>query len=58
MIGIITVGEQAMADRYAYIPFIGLFVAVVLDLNAWRVQGASFAAIASAARGVVLPPFS
>src|SRR5713101_5890993 len=23
MIGIITVGEQAMADRYAYIPFIG-----------------------------------
>jgi protein O-mannosyl-transferase len=29
MIGIITVGEQAMADRYAYIPFIGLFIAVV-----------------------------
>ena len=35
MIGIITVGEQAMADRYAYIPFIGLFVAVVWTLNAW-----------------------
>ncbi len=29
MIGIITVGEQSMADRYAYLPFIGLFVAVV-----------------------------
>jgi tetratricopeptide (TPR) repeat protein len=29
MIGIITVGEQAMADRYAYLPFIGLFIAVV-----------------------------
>jgi tetratricopeptide (TPR) repeat protein len=29
MVGIITVGEQAMADRYAYLPFIGLFVAVV-----------------------------
>lgn len=28
MIGIITVGEQAMADRYAYLPFIGLFIAV------------------------------
>jgi tetratricopeptide (TPR) repeat protein len=25
MIGIIQVGDQAMADRYAYIPFIGLF---------------------------------
>jgi protein O-mannosyl-transferase len=35
MIGIITVGEQAMADRYAYIPFIGLFVAVVWTLNDW-----------------------
>ena len=34
MIGIITVGEQAMADRYAYIPMIGLLVAVVLGLGA------------------------
>jgi Tfp pilus assembly protein PilF len=34
MIGIITVGEQAMADRYAYLPFIGLFVAVVWALGA------------------------
>src|SRR5216683_3036461 len=34
MIGIITVGEQAMADRYAYIPFIGLFVMVVWTLDA------------------------
>jgi Flp pilus assembly protein TadD len=34
MIGIITVGEQAMADRYAYIPFIGLFIAVVWTLGA------------------------
>jgi len=34
MIGIVTVGEQSMADRYAYIPFIGLFVAVVWTLGA------------------------
>jgi Flp pilus assembly protein TadD len=34
MIGIVTVGEQAMADRYAYIPFIGLFVALVWALRA------------------------
>ena len=27
VIGIIQVGEQAMADRYTYVPFIGLFVA-------------------------------
>lgn len=29
VIGLVQVGEQAMADRYAYLPFIGLFVAVV-----------------------------
>jgi tetratricopeptide (TPR) repeat protein len=28
MIGLVQVGAQAMADRYAYIPFIGLFVMV------------------------------
>jgi tetratricopeptide (TPR) repeat protein len=41
MIGIMTVGEQSMADRYSYIPFIGLFVAVVWTLNAWRVDAAA-----------------
>jgi protein O-mannosyl-transferase len=34
MIGIITVGEQTMADRYAYLPFVGLFVAIVWGLDA------------------------
>jgi tetratricopeptide (TPR) repeat protein len=34
MIGIVTVGEQAMADRFTYIPLIGLFLAVVWTLDA------------------------
>jgi tetratricopeptide (TPR) repeat protein len=29
MIGLVQVGNQAMADRYAYLPFIGLFVLIV-----------------------------
>ena len=29
VIGIVQVGEQAMADRYTYLPSIGLFLAVV-----------------------------
>lgn len=33
MIGIVTVGEQAMADRYAYIPYSGLFIAIVWSLD-------------------------
>ncbi len=32
VIGIVQVGQQAMADRYHYIPSIGLFVAVVFGL--------------------------
>jgi len=28
MIGLLQVGGQAMADRYAYLPFVGLFIAV------------------------------
>jgi tetratricopeptide (TPR) repeat protein len=52
MIGIITVGEQAMADRYAYLPFIGLYLAVVWTLDAsaskyrYRIPGAWRAAAA------------
>ncbi|MGA7557823.1 MAG: hypothetical protein WBV60_07840 [Terriglobales bacterium] len=37
MIGIVTVGEQAMADRFAYIPCIGVFVAGVWTLQEWVV---------------------
>jgi tetratricopeptide (TPR) repeat protein len=29
VVGFVQVGEQAMADRYTYIPYIGLFVAIV-----------------------------
>ncbi len=38
MIGIITVGEQAMADRYSYLPFIGLFIAAVWTLSELSAQ--------------------
>ena len=35
MIGVIQVGEQAMADRYAYLPYIGLFVIVCWGFADW-----------------------
>ena len=47
MIGLVQVGAQAMADRYAYIPFIGLFLMVT-----WL--AADLAACVRARRG--LPP--
>jgi Flp pilus assembly protein TadD len=33
MIGIVQVGSQAMADRYAYLPFIGLFCILVWGIS-------------------------
>jgi len=35
MIGLVQVGEQAMADRYAYLPFIGLFLMVGWGAGEW-----------------------
>ncbi len=40
VIGLVQVGEQAMADRYTYVPLIGLFIVVVWGfadlLKGWR----------------------
>jgi protein O-mannosyl-transferase len=42
VIGLVQVGNQGMADRYTYIPLIGLFVAVVWGISdffeRWRVR--------------------
>jgi tetratricopeptide (TPR) repeat protein len=35
MIGLVQVGEQAMADRYAYLPFVGPFVMVCWGSSEW-----------------------
>ena len=35
MIGLVQVGNQAMADRYAYLPLIGLFVMIVWAAADW-----------------------
>src|SRR5208282_4630750 len=39
MIGLVQVGAQAMADRYAYIPFIGLFVMATWLVADWSSSG-------------------
>jgi Flp pilus assembly protein TadD len=55
VIGIVQVGLQAMADRYAYIPLIGLFVMIVWEASEaaqrWRVPVAAQAGIASLVAG-------
>jgi tetratricopeptide (TPR) repeat protein len=51
VIGLVQVGGQALADRYTYIPFIGLFIMVAWGLFAltapWRLRQAVRAGIAA-----------
>jgi tetratricopeptide (TPR) repeat protein len=35
VIGLVQVGDQAMADRYAYVPLIGVFVMIVWGIADW-----------------------
>jgi tetratricopeptide (TPR) repeat protein len=41
VIGIVQVGGQSMADRYAYIPFIGIFIAISWMVKDLILRGAS-----------------
>ena len=43
VIGIVQVGRQSMADRYTYIPLIGIFIAIV-----WLLSEIKFTAVAAA----------
>ena len=56
VIGLVAVGEQSMADRYTYVPTIGLLTAFVWSVAEltppWR-SGTVIISVASAA-GVVL----
>jgi protein O-mannosyl-transferase len=52
MIGLVQVGVQAMADRYAYIPFIGLFLMITWLVADWA-KGRQISA-----RWVVIPAVS
>jgi Tfp pilus assembly protein PilF len=38
MIGLVQVGSQSMADRYAYLPFLGLFIVVCWSTADWAMQ--------------------
>jgi hypothetical protein len=58
MIGLVQVGEQAMADRYAYLPFIGLFIMVCWEVADWAGQRKVSAAVLAGASVVVLVALS
>jgi protein O-mannosyl-transferase len=59
VIGLIQVGDQGMADRYAYLPFVGIFVAAVWGLaDLLQSRSRRLARFAPVAAGIVLVFFS
>jgi protein O-mannosyl-transferase len=54
MIGLVQVGEQGMADRYAYLPFLGLFILLIWGLEDLRSERNIDLRIAIAAAGAVI----
>lgn len=60
VIGIVQVGGQARADRYTYVPLIGLFIAIVWGLAALlrRVREPARAAVGGAIAAAVLLPLA
>ena len=54
VIGIIQVGAQAMADRYTYVPLIGLFIAIAWAANELLNRGPSGRIVLAAIAALVL----
>ncbi len=51
VIGIVQVGGQAMADRYTYVPLLGIFTAVACEVGAWSGWGSPVARRAGVVAG-------
>jgi Tfp pilus assembly protein PilF len=49
VIGLVQVGGQGMADRYTYVPLLGIFLALVWEVAAWPMWRAAAARAAGAA---------
>jgi len=53
VMGIVQVGGQAMADRYTYLPHIGLLIAVTFDISSWAVASSARTKAVAVTAGVV-----
>ena len=53
VIGIVQVGAQAMADRYAYVPFLGLYMAIAFVLHPQLTSKSGVVAVFGFALGIL-----
>ncbi len=58
VIGLVQVGSQARADRYTYVPMIGIFVAVVWELSSRVRERLAAPEVAAAVASVILGAFA
>ena len=58
VIGLIQIGDASMADRYAYIPFVGLFVMVVWGFSDWAESHAISAKYLAVAGILIIAAFT
>ena len=58
MIGLVQSGRQGMADRYMYIPMLGLFVAIVWLLGDWAARVPMNQGLLTAAFLILLTPYA
>ncbi len=58
VIGIVQVGDQAMADRYAYVPLIGIFIMVIWSAADWAEARKVSPSVSGAAAVAVLAVLS
>jgi protein O-mannosyl-transferase len=54
VIGLVQVGDQALADRYTYVPLIGLFLMIAWFIAEVASRGPALAGVASALAGLVV----
>jgi len=57
VIGLVQVGKQAMADRYTYIPLIGLFIMICWGLGEWAADHRSRKIVLGALFALILGGF-
>ncbi len=54
VIGLVQVGDQAMADRYAYFPLIGIFIAITFTVAKWANRSRTLQITATVAGASIL----
>lgn len=54
VIGLVQIGRHSMADRYAYLPYLGLYIAIAWEVGEWAARSPKAAVPAASALGAAI----